>query len=64
MALVWGVLPVQTKQLQGMSDVTPTTLKIAKDLKIAKKDEKVIITAGVPFAKKGKTNLIHIAVME
>ena len=62
MALVWGVIPFKTNKLSEMTEVSPVAVQIAKNLKLAKKNDEIIITAGIPFAKKGKTNIIHIAI--
>jgi pyruvate kinase len=64
MALIWGVIPFLTKQLNNVIDLSPIATQIAKDLKLAHKDDKIIITAGIPFAKQGKTNILHITVVE
>ena len=61
MALVWGVIPCKTDKLSEMTEVAPVAVQIAKNLKLAKRNDEIIITAGIPFAKKGKTNIIHIA---
>ena len=62
MALVWGVIPFKTSKLSEMTEVSPVAVQIAKNLRLAKKNDEIIITAGIPFAKKGKTNIIHIAI--
>lgn len=64
LALVWGVVPVKTRQLKDMIGVSPIAVEIAKDLKLAQKGQEIIITAGIPFAKTGKTNILHITVVE
>ncbi|MDY6407386.1 MAG: pyruvate kinase [Pseudomonadota bacterium] len=64
LALVWGVLPVKTRTLKQITDVSEVAIQAAKELKIAKKGNEVIITAGIPFAEQGKTNVLHIAVVE
>ncbi len=61
MALVWGVHSVVVPQLEDLTDVTPLAVKYVKDLGYAKTDDEIIITAGIPFATHGNTNLIHIA---
>ena len=61
MALVWGVHSVVTKELKDLTSVTPIAIEHAQQLKIAKPESEVIITAGIPFATHGNTNLIHIA---
>lgn len=64
LGLVWGVLPVQTQRLNEMTKVSPIAVQMAKKLKLARPNDEIIITAGIPFAKKGKTNILHIAVVE
>ena len=64
MSLIWGVIPFLTKRLNNVIDLSPIATQIAKDLKLAHKDDKIIITAGIPFAKQGKTNILHITVVE
>ena len=64
LALVWGVLPLKTKQLEGITDVSTLTLQLTKSLNMVNKGDEIVITADIPFAKKGKTNILHIAVVE
>lgn len=64
MALVWGVQPFVTKKLKDMTSVSPVAIEIAKDLKLAKKGDSVIMTAGIPLAESGTTNILHIATVE
>lgn len=64
LALVWGVLPVLTKPVKDMVDLSPVVVKLAKDLKLAQKGNELIMTAGIPFGKKGKTNILHITTVE
>lgn len=60
MALIWGVFSIVTKSLKDISAVIPIAIKTAKEMGFAKAGDEVIITAGIPFAKAGKTNIIHI----
>ncbi len=64
MALVWGVRPFVTKNLKDMTAVSPVAVETAKELKLAKKGEAIIMTAGIPLAEKGTTNILHIATVE
>lgn len=61
MALVWGVHSVVAKTQEDLTDLVPIAIKYAKDLGYAKTGDEIIITAGIPFATHGNTNLIHIA---
>jgi pyruvate kinase len=47
--------------LEDLTDVTPLAIECVKNLGYAKTGDEVIITAGIPFATHGNTNLIHIA---
>ena len=61
MALVWGVHSVVVPNLEDLTDVAPLAVECAKNLGYAKIGDEIIITAGIPFATHGNTNLIHIA---
>lgn len=64
LALVWGVRSVVTKELDNLTEVAPIAIKLAKEAKLAKTDDEIIITAGIPFAQKGNTNVLHIATVK
>ena len=64
LALVWGVNSVVTEALQDMTEVTPVAIKLAEELGFARSGNELIITAGIPFAKQGNTNILHIAKVE
>ena len=61
LAIVWGVHSIVTDSLKDLAEVTPVALEHAKELGLAEPGDEVIITAGIPFAQKGNTNIIHIA---
>lgn len=61
MALVWGVRSVVVPTLEDLTDVIPVAVNYVKEAGYAKPDDEIIITAGIPFATHGNTNLIHIA---
>lgn len=64
MAVVWGVRSVIADNLKDITEVTPIALDQAKKLGLAQAGDEVIITAGIPFARQGNTNLIHIATVK
>ncbi len=64
LALIWGVCSVLTKQLQDMSQVTPIAIQEAVRMGYAKTNDELVITAGIPFAKQGNTNILHVAKVE
>ena len=47
-----------------MTEVTPVAIKLAEELGFARSGNELIITAGIPFAKQGNTNILHIAKVE
>lgn len=61
MALVWGVYSVVVPELKDMIEVTPIAIRYARETNLAKDGEELIITAGIPFAVKGNTNILHVA---
>ena len=61
MALVWGVHSVITPKLGELTEVTPLAVHIAKELGYAIPNDELIITAGIPFAQQGNTNVLHVA---
>ena len=64
LALIWGVCSVLTKQLQDMTQVTPIAVQEAVQSGLAKTNDELIITAGIPFAKQGNTNILHVTKVE
>ena len=64
--LLWTtiVASVVTEALQDISEVTPVAIKLAEELGFASSGNELIITAGIPFAKQGNTNILHIAKVE
>lgn len=61
LSLVWGVYPIVTEHVKDMTQVTPIAIQQAKEIGLAKSDDELIITAGIPFARQGSTNILHIA---
>lgn len=61
LALSWGITPCLTEDAHDMDDMVTKGLAMAKREGIAKRHDRVVITAGVPFGEAGKTNLVRIA---
>lgn len=64
LALAWGVYSVVVPELKDMVEVTPVAIQYAKETTLAKEGETLIITAGIPFARKGNTNILHVATVK
>ena len=61
MTLTWGVHPVQTEDAHNFADMVARAVRVARQQKLAKPGERLIITAGVPFGTPGATNILRIA---
>jgi len=64
MCLAWGVRSVVTDDAISMEDMTEKAERTVRALGVAKDDDRVVITAGVPFGRPGKTNMIRILRLE
>jgi pyruvate kinase len=61
MTLAWGVHPIHTEDAHNFADMVARAVRIARQQKIAKPGERLVITAGVPFGTPGATNILRIA---
>tara|TARA_Y100000590_G_scaffold450864_1_gene591236 strand:+ start:25 stop:1446 length:1422 start_codon:yes stop_codon:yes gene_type:complete len=61
LSLVWGVHCIHTKDARSFKDMVLKAGKLAKKEKFARKGDRVVITAGVPFGQSGATNVLRIA---
>ncbi len=61
MTLTWGVHPIQTEDAHSFGDMVARAVRVARQQKIAKPGERLVITAGVPFGTPGATNILRIA---
>ena len=60
LSLSWGVIPVIAEEFQSTDVLFYHAIAAAKATKLAKKGDKIVITAGSPNGKPGNTNLIKI----
>lgn len=64
LSLAWGCHSIQTRDdVEGFGDMVGKSTRIARTSKLAKNGDRVVITAGVPFAQAGTTNILRIAVV-
>lgn len=61
LALVWGITVCMTEDAINMDDMIEKAIKAVKREGIAKPDDRIVVTAGIPFGSAGKTNLVRIA---
>ena len=59
-SLLWGVKSINSRDASGWKDMMSISSEIIKKLKFIKKNDFVIITAGLPFGKAGMTNMIRL----
>jgi len=60
LSLAWGVLPVTKPEPTNLEGVFETARKISLETSIARRGDLVVITAGLPLAVPGSTNLIKV----
>ena len=59
-SLLWGVQSVNSRDANGWKDMMSISKEIIKKLKFVKRDDFVVITAGLPFGKAGMTNMVRL----
>ena len=59
-SLLWGVHSINSRDANGWKDMMSISKEIIKKLKFIKKNDFVIITAGLPFGRAGMTNMIRL----
>jgi pyruvate kinase len=60
LSLVWGLLPVMTTEYHSTEDIFATGSESAQRAGVAAKGDLIVVTAGVPFAVAGNTNMLKI----
>lgn len=58
MSLYWGVIPAMIKEEYSMDILFLRAMEVAESMEIVKKDDVVVLTAGIPLGCPGKTNLL------
>ncbi len=59
-SLIWGVKAINSRDANGWKDMMSISKEIIGKIKYIKKNDFVIITAGLPFGKAGMTNMIRL----
>jgi pyruvate kinase len=60
LALVGGVMPVLIPETKNTDEMIEKGVERLLELKLVKRREKILITAGIPWGKAGTTNMIKI----
>ena len=58
--LRWGVHPILTSESSSVDELFFTAASLAKELKLAKPGDLIIITGGIPIGVAGSTNLLKV----
>jgi pyruvate kinase len=64
LCLAWGVRSVVTEDAHDIEDMVTKAEACVRELGAAEPDDRIVITAGVPFGRPGKTNMIRIVRLE
>ena len=59
-SLLWGVHSINSRDANGWKDMMSISKEIIKKLKFIKKNDYVVITAGLPFGRAGMTNMVRL----
>ena len=59
-SLLWGVQSINSRDANGWKDMMAISKEIIKKLRFVKKNDFVVITAGLPFGKAGMTNMVRL----
>ena len=63
-SLLWGVQSKNSRDANGWKDMMSISREIIKKLKFIRRNDFVIITAGLPFGRAGMTNMIRLYKVE
>jgi pyruvate kinase len=63
LALVWGVQPALLPSAGSYNEMVGHALAAARNRGLAKPNERVVVTAGVPFDQPGSTNMMKVEVV-
>ena len=64
LALVWGIQSALVQETASTDGMISASLAAAVEKGVAESGDLVVITAGVPFAISGRTNMIQVRVIE
>jgi pyruvate kinase len=64
LALLWGAHCVHTADIRTFGEMVEKATRVAVKQEFARKGERLVITAGVPFGRPGSTNTLRVAWIE
>ena len=56
----WGVYPFHVGEASSLDELFVTGASLARDLRLAKSNDLIVITGGVPIGVAGSTNLLKV----
>ena len=62
--LCWGVYPIKTGQPSSVDELFALGARLAKELKVARPGDLIVITGGIPIGVSGATNLLKVERVE
>lgn len=63
LALSFGCYPVRISKIDSFTEVIEDVRKFVLAHKLAKKGDRVVISAGIPFGKVGGTNMLYVEIV-
>jgi pyruvate kinase len=63
LALVWGVLPVLCRTALTFEEMLDAARSISLDRGLARRGDRIVVTAGIPMHLSGSTNLLRVEVL-
>jgi pyruvate kinase len=63
LAVAWGVHAVHTADVRTFSDMVVRAARVAEREGFVRRNQKLVVTAGVPFGTPGATNVLRIHVV-
>jgi pyruvate kinase len=64
LTMSYGVRPVHMAEINSFAETVEWATKLALEKGLAKKGDRIVLTAGVPFGQSGSTNVLRIATVE
>jgi pyruvate kinase len=61
LTLVWGVHSVKNQEVDRFSEAVENACRLAEQEGFARENDRIVVTAGVPFRVSGSTNILRIA---
>jgi pyruvate kinase len=64
LTIAWGLHCVETADAVNLDDVAERACRIALEEGLAKRGDRIVVTAGLPLGTPGATNLLRVAIVK